>query len=221
MAQVVAIIGEVYCVRLSVVLHQYRCDFVEFEASLPALPVAHELGFGSFSRIACHTWNEDQLLFVLVPVHIHVVLHINVTVISRRFVFKRNSLANTDPELAEVPNFTFRASELRIPPHSQHQLLQYPKLSAIFASRASPCRHQPRAAHFLPPRYYDPRAPLRGKYSFELLLEFRSSASTFAPRSPEVLTKRRISAASTPRFVSSTACFCRPHVHRTHFPKRT
>ena len=71
--QVVTVLTEV-CVRLSVALHQHRCDSQKLEASLPALPVAHGLGLVPFSRVAHRTWNKPHLLLVLVHAHIHVVL---------------------------------------------------------------------------------------------------------------------------------------------------
>ena len=52
MPQVVVFHAEVFGVWLSVVLHQYRCDVAEPEASFPALPVAHTLKLTTSSRIA-------------------------------------------------------------------------------------------------------------------------------------------------------------------------
>ena len=65
----VAIHAETHCVRLSVVLHRYRCDVVELEASLPALPVANEPGFVPFSRITYRVLDEAHLLLSLVSIH--------------------------------------------------------------------------------------------------------------------------------------------------------
>ena len=74
--------AEVYCVRLSVVLQQYRCDFVEPET--PFLRCLSHMNMGSChsARIACRTWNVAHLLVVLVQIDINAVL-------LARFVFLR------------------------------------------------------------------------------------------------------------------------------------
>ena len=62
--QIVAAFAEVF--------DHYRHDVVEL-AFLPALSVTRGPGLVPSSRIAHRTWNDAQLLLVLVSVHIHVV----------------------------------------------------------------------------------------------------------------------------------------------------